>query len=116
MEKVQISGDGVETFDAFVAGEEGKPGVVVLQEWWGVDFEVKNHAVNLAAKGFRTLIPDLYKGKVALEAAEAQHLMDGLDWPTAIKEIGASAKWLLAHGSKKVITLLSISVIFFPLA
>ncbi|CAI7794246.1 unnamed protein product [Closterium sp. NIES-54] len=102
MEKVQISGDGVETFDAFVAGEEGKPGVVVLQEWWGVDFEVKNHAVNLAAKGFRTLIPDLYKGKVALEAAEAQHLMDGLDWPTAIKEIGASAKWLLAHGSKKV--------------
>ncbi|GJP45637.1 hypothetical protein CLOM_g5000 [Closterium sp. NIES-68] len=102
LEKVQISGDGVETFDAFVAGEEGKPGVVVLQEWWGVDYEIKNHALSLAAKGFRTLIPDLYKGKVALETAEAQHLMDGLDWPTAIKEIGASAKWLQAHGSKKV--------------
>lgn len=104
LEKIQIRrNDNAEvTFDAYVAGEVGQPGLVVLQEWWGVDFDIRSHAVTLANKGFRTLIPDLYRGKVALEAAEAQHLMDGLDWPTAIKDIDASAKWLQDNGSDKV--------------
>lgn len=44
----------------------------------------------------------LYRGKVGLDTAEAQHLMDGLDWPGAIKDIRASVNWLKANGSKKV--------------
>jgi carboxymethylenebutenolidase len=44
----------------------------------------------------------LYRGKVGLDVAEAQHLMDGLDWPGAAKDIHASVDWLKANGSKKV--------------
>lgn len=49
-----------QTFDAYVVGKENAPGMVVLQEWWGVDFEVKNHALHIAQmdSGFRALIPE----------------------------------------------------------
>lgn len=39
---------------------------------------------------------------MGLDAAEAQHLMDGLDWQGAVKDIHASVKWLKANGSQKV--------------
>ncbi|KAF2284919.1 hypothetical protein GH714_032539 [Hevea brasiliensis] len=70
-----------QTFDAYVVGKEDAPGIVVLQEWWGVDFEIKSHAVKISqhGPGFKALIPDLYRGKVGLDVAEAQHLMEGLD-------------------------------------
>ncbi|KAG8045073.1 hypothetical protein GUJ93_ZPchr0008g12924 [Zizania palustris] len=102
-QKVQIQREDT-TFDAYVVGKENAPGIVVLQEWWGVDYEIKNHAdkISQIGEGYRALIPDLYRGKVALDAAEAQHLMDGLDWQGAIKDIQASVKWLKANGSPKV--------------
>ncbi|CAN6445356.1 unnamed protein product [Victoria cruziana] len=102
-QKIQIQGDDT-TFDAYIIGKEGGPGLVVLQEWWGVDFEIKNHARHIAnlEPGFRAVIPDLYRGKVGLEVAEAQHLMDGLDWQGAVKDIRASVNWLKANGSQKV--------------
>lgn len=101
--KIQIQRDDT-TFDAYVVGKEDAPGVVVLQEWWGVDFEIKNHATKISQlePGFKALIPDLYRGKVGLDVAEAQHLMDGLDWKGAVKDIEASVNWLKANGSQKV--------------
>ncbi|KAK9677405.1 hypothetical protein RND81_11G141200 [Saponaria officinalis] len=102
-QKIQIQRDDT-TFDAYVVGKENAPGVVVLQEWWGVDYEVKNHAVKISQlePGFKALIPDLYRGKVGLDVAEAQHLMEGLDWKGAVKDIEASVNWLKANGSEKV--------------
>lgn len=102
-QKVQIHRDDT-TFDAYVVGKENAPGIVVIQEWWGVDFEIKNHAVAISqfGSGYRALIPDLYRGKVGLDVAEAQHLMDGLDWQGAVKDIQASVQWLKANGSQKV--------------
>ncbi|KAF5741425.1 hypothetical protein HS088_TW10G00422 [Tripterygium wilfordii] len=101
--KIQIQREDT-TFDAYVVGKDDAPGIVVLQEWWGVDFEIKNHAVKISQlePGFKALIPDLYRGKVGLDVAEAQHLMDGLDWQGAVKDISASVKWLKENGSKKV--------------
>ncbi|XP_028192631.1 uncharacterized protein LOC114378263 [Glycine soja] len=52
--------------------------------------------------GYKALIPDLYRGKVGLDVAEAQHLFDGLDWQGVVKDISASINWLKANGSKKV--------------
>lgn len=102
-EKIEIKRDDT-TFNAYVVGKEDAPGIVVLQEWWGVDYEIKNHAANIAKmdSGYKTLIPDLYRGKLGLDAAEAQHLMDGLDWQGAVKDIAASVKWLKENGSQKV--------------
>ncbi|XP_043688491.1 protein usf-like [Telopea speciosissima] len=101
--KIQIQRDDT-TFDAYVVGKEDAPGIVVLQEWWGVDFEIKNHALKISqlSPGYKALIPDLYRGKVGLDVAEAQHLMDGLDWQGAVKDIRASVGWLKANGSQKV--------------
>ena len=48
----------------------------------------------------------LYRGKVGLDVAEAQHLMEGLDWQGAVKDINASVNWLKANGSKKVLNCL----------
>lgn len=93
---------GDSSFDAYVIGERAAPGIVVLQEWWGVDYEVKNHAAAIARKGFRSLIPDLYRGKLGLDAEEAEHLMSNLDWPGAVSDIAESVKWLKENGSSKV--------------
>lgn len=103
LNKVQIHRDDT-TFDAYIVGKDNAPGIVVLQEWWGVDFEIKNHAVKISQlePGYKALIPDLYRGKVGLDVAEAQHLMDGLDWKAAVKDIEASVNWLKANGSQKV--------------
>ncbi|XP_038703332.1 protein usf [Tripterygium wilfordii] len=101
--KIQIQREDTK-FDAYVVGKDDAPGIVVIQEWWGVDFEIKNHAIKISQlePGFKTLIPDLYRGKVGLDVAEAQHLMEGLDWQGAVKDISASVKWLKENGSKKV--------------
>mgnify|MGYP001585726151 CR=1 FL=1 len=49
-----------QTFDAYVVGKEDAPGIVVLQEWWGVDFEIKNHAQKISQfdGGYKALIPE----------------------------------------------------------
>lgn len=49
-----------QTFDAYVIGKEDAPGIVVLQEWWGVDFEIKNHAQKISQfdSGYKALIPE----------------------------------------------------------
>jgi len=51
---------------------------------------------------FTFFLTSLYRGKVGLDVAEAQHLMDGLDWQAAVKDIAASVNWLKANGSQKV--------------
>ncbi|KAF7851047.1 hypothetical protein BT93_L4671 [Corymbia citriodora subsp. variegata] len=114
--KVRIQREDT-AFDAYVVGKDNAPGIVVLQEWWGVDFEIKNHALKISQMdpGFKALIPDLYRGKVGLDVAEAQHLMDGLDWAGAVKDIRASANWLKANGSKKVGVTGSAWEVLFPL-
>ncbi|KAG0465559.1 hypothetical protein HPP92_019723 [Vanilla planifolia] len=102
-QKIQIQREDT-AFDAYIIGKENAPAIVVVPEFWGVYFEVKNHAQKIAslAPGYRALIPDLYRGKVGLDVAEAQHLMESLDWPSAVKDIDASLNWLKSNGSSKV--------------
>ena len=84
-------------------GKADAPGVVVIQEWWGLDEEVKTVADRLAKAGYRALVPDLYRGKLALEANEAEHLMGGLNFgDAAAQDIRGAVQYLKATGSKKV--------------
>ena len=85
----------------YAVGDESKPGVIVIQEWWGIDEEVKIHARKIAAQGYFALIPDLYRGKLGIEAEEAHHLMSNLDWPNAVEDLRAAARYLKAHGDGK---------------
>lgn len=83
-------------------GHEGAPGVIVVQEWWGVDEEVKEHAIKIAEQGYRALVPDLYRGKIGVDAEEAHHLMTNLDFPGALEDIRGAALLLRSQGSTKV--------------
>lgn len=86
-------------------GARGAPGVLLLQEWWGVTPEIRAQAEVLEAAGFRVLIPDLYNGKIGVDAEEASHLMGNLDWPKARDELVAAARFLREEGSPRVGTL-----------
>ena len=96
-------GQSVNGYLAEPTDQSHAPGVVVIQEWWGLDSEVKAVADRLAKSGYRALVPDLYRGKLALEAKEAEHLMGGLNFGDAAgQDIRGAVQYLKATGSKKV--------------
>lgn len=54
------------------------PGVIVIQEWWGLTDHIANVSDRLAAEGFVALAPDLYGGNVAHDSGEAFRMMQEL--------------------------------------
>ena len=85
------------------AAGSSAPGIVVIQEWWGLDNEIKGIPEKLAAAGYRALVPDLYRGKQTLDAKEAEHLMQGLDFADAAgQDIRGAVQHLKSTGSAKV--------------
>jgi len=56
------------------------PAIVVIQEWWGLNAQIRGVADRLAEAGYQALVPDLYRGKATVEAEEAHHLMTALDF------------------------------------
>src|SRR5579871_4953633 len=87
----------------FLVQPKARAGVVVIQEWWGLVPHVKDLAGRFAQAGYAALAPDLYHGKTTVEAEEAQHLMEGLDWGRAAGEIASAAKHLReVEGVEKV--------------
>lgn len=54
------------------------PGVIVIQEWWGLTDHIKDVADRLAAAGFVALAPDLYGGSITHDGAEAKEMMSKL--------------------------------------
>ena len=96
-------GKSVQGYLAEPRGGSSGSGMVVIQEWWGLNDQIKGVADKLAAAGYRALVPDLYRGKVALEANEANHLMTGLDFgDAASQDVRGAVQHLKASGSKKV--------------
>jgi carboxymethylenebutenolidase len=78
------------------------PGVVVIQEWWGLTDQIKRVADKLAGAGYRALVPDLYRGKMTLEAKEAEHLMGTLNFgDVAGQDIRGAVQHLESTGSAK---------------
>ncbi len=73
----------------------GKPGIVVIQEWWGLNDQIKGVADRFAAAGYNALAPDLYKGRVTQKPDEANHMMSGLDFVGASdQDIAGAVKHL----------------------
>jgi carboxymethylenebutenolidase len=82
------------------AGEKA-PGLVVIQEWWGVNDQIKGVANRFADLGYRALVPDLYRGKVTVETAEANHLMTNLDFAdAATQDVRGAVLHLKKTGAK----------------
>ena len=57
----------------------------MIQEWWGLVPHIEDVADRFAALGYVALAPDLYHGKSTVEAEEAHHLMEGLDWGAPLR-------------------------------
>jgi len=77
---------------------EGAPAVVVIQEWWGLNDQIRGVADRLAASGYLALVPDLFRGKSTVEEEEAHHLMDGLDFSdAATQDIKGAVQYLKGH-------------------
>ena len=80
----------------------GAPGIVVIQEWWGINAQIRGVAERLADAGYVTLVPDLFRGKSTVEAAEAEHLMSALNFGDAASQDVRGAVQLLKARAGKV--------------
>jgi carboxymethylenebutenolidase len=84
-------------------GSGPRAGVIVLQEWWGLNDDIRSIADRFAAEGYLAFAPDLYHGTLANEPAEAQKLAMSLEQDVAAREIDAVIGWMKsARGVRKV--------------
>jgi carboxymethylenebutenolidase len=79
--------------------EGSGPGVLVIQEWWGLDADIKSWADRLGAAGFVALAPDLYRGEVAghHEMDKASQLMQSLPPERAARDMSSAVDYLASH-------------------
>lgn len=73
------------------------PGVVVIQEWWGLTDHIVDVSDRLAAEGFVALAPDLYGGRTTHDSDEAGRLMGELPVQQAATDLGGAVQYLLDH-------------------
>lgn len=90
-----------QTCDGYLAGDG--PGVIVIQEWWGLLPHITDVADRFAAAGFTALAPDLYHGESSREPDGAGKLMMGLNFERAAKDLsGAIAHLQRTTGRDRV--------------
>jgi carboxymethylenebutenolidase len=90
-----------------LAARADAPGIVVIQEWWGVQDQIKGICDRFALAGFDALAPDLYKGVVVPyhDDAAAGMEMDSLDFADATEQnVRGAAQFLSRNGAKVGIT------------
>ncbi len=96
-------GQTVQGYLAESAHGPGGPAVVVIQEWWGLNDQIRGVAARLAAAGYTALVPDLYRGKSTVEAEEAHHLMSALNFgDAASQDVRGAVQYLKKYASSGV--------------
>jgi carboxymethylenebutenolidase len=94
---VQYSYNG-STANGYLAVPDGggkRPGLVIIQEWWGLNDHIKDIAGRFAKEGYIALAPDLYDGAIAKNAEEAGKLMQSLDQQKALKNLDGAIDYLV---------------------
>lgn len=95
---VEFESNGGTARGYLAAPESGAgPGVVVLQEWWGLVPHVKDVCDRFAAEGFVALAPDIYHGEQTRSPGEANKLMMALDIARAERDMRGAVQYLLKH-------------------
>ena len=99
-EMIKFSSNGGTTEGYLSVPEAGRgPGIIVIQEWWGLVPHIKNVADRFAAAGFVALAPDLYHGRATTSPDEAGKLMMALDIAQTEKDLRGAIEHLRAHPS-----------------
>ncbi|MBK7280621.1 dienelactone hydrolase family protein [Candidatus Aalborgicola defluviihabitans] len=98
-------GQAVQGYLAEPAQGSGAPAIVVIQEWWGLNNQIRGVADRLAAAGYQALVPDLYRGQSTVEAEEASHLMTALNFgDAASQDIRGAVQYLKTRAPKVGVT------------
>ena len=98
-------GKSVQGYLAEPSQPSNAPAIVVIQEWWGINAQIRGVADRLASAGYQALVPDLYRGKSTVEAEEAHHLMSGLDFADAAsQDIRGAVQYLKTRAPKVGVT------------
>src|SRR5262245_43469984 len=89
------------TTDGYLAtpGSGKGPGVIVIQEWWGLVPHIKDVCDRFAGAGYVALAPDMYHGAVAKSPDEAGKYMMSLQIDEAEKDLLGACQFLLSHKS-----------------
>ena len=97
-EMVQFPSNGQEAegYLAMPASGSG-PGIIVIQEWWGLVPHIKDICDRLAGEGFVALAPDLYHGGTSTEPDEAGKLMMAMNIDEAAKDMSGAVDYLAGH-------------------
>ena len=96
-ETISFPSNGSEASGYLVTPESGSgPGVLVIQEWWGLDSGIKEMADRLGAAGFVALAPDLYHGELAAhdEMDKAGQLMQSMPPDRAARDMSGAIDYL----------------------
>lgn len=99
-ETVEFKSNGSDASGYLVTPASGSgPGVLVIQEWWGLDSGIKEMANRLGAAGFVALAPDLYHGELAghTEMDKAARLMQSLPADRAGRDMSGAVDYLANH-------------------
>ena len=92
---VEFRTNGTTAYGYLETPEGGSgPGVIVIQEWWGLTTHIADVTRRLAAEGFVALAPDLYGNRVAHDGEEAQRMMQDLDANAASKILSGAIDYL----------------------
>jgi carboxymethylenebutenolidase len=98
MPQVEFKANGSTAAGYLAVPDSGSgPGVVVLQEWWGLDDHIRSVCDRLAAEGFVALAPDLYHGETTEMPDEAQQKMMAMSMDQAENEMSGAVDFLSAH-------------------
>ena len=76
-----------------------RPGLLVLQEFWGVNDHIRDVTRRLAAEGFVALAPDMYDGKVTTDPTVARQLMTSLDPAVSLQKLNGAVEYLKANAN-----------------
>jgi carboxymethylenebutenolidase len=98
VQNVSFASNGATAHGFLALPEAGSgPGVVVIQEWWGLTSHIADVTNRLAAEGFVALAPDLYGGATTHDADEASRLMQDLPVDRAARDLDGAVDYLLDH-------------------
>jgi carboxymethylenebutenolidase len=97
-ERVEFASNGKKAQGYLATPASGRgPGVIVIQEWWGLVAHIKAVADRFASAGFVALAPDLYRGEFAERPDDAGRLMMALDIERAVRDLAGAVRYLLAR-------------------
>lgn len=100
VQNVAFASNGNQAHGYLVRPESGSgPGLIVIQEWWGLTDQIARTCDRLAEQGFVCLAPDLYGGRTTHEGDEAGELMGQLDFRQAAADLAGAVDFLLADSS-----------------